>query len=222
MQHRRLPRIVHGLCWVALASSLSSCEILAYLTQQQVYVAVAAGQTEVDSESGEDDSGSGSLQSLGGAPPPRARVDETDTGYGIGLGCNVHKYAAVEIGYQDLGTETYVDIDAASNVFDGEVDTDGYYLTAIGRYPLSELSDNELLGRIEAIGRLGLFMWEQEDDGVAVNTNFPYSESDDGTDLTYGVGLQGRLWSGLSARIEYDYITEIKFTNLWFGLMWTF
>ena len=159
---------------------------------------------------------------LGGGQP-QATVDETDVGYGVSVGSNFNKWCGVEIGYQDLGTETYVDIDANSNIFDGEVTTDGYYLAAIGRYPFSEFSSAAWLANIEAIARLGLFMWEQDDDGVTVNLgNQPYSESDDGTDLTYGIGLRAGIWKGLSARVEYDYIDEIKFSNLWFGLSWSF
>ena len=71
-----------------------------------------------------------------------------------------------------------------------ESDVNGVSLSAVGFLPV---------GPVDLFARVGAINWnaDLEAPGSAI------SGSDDGTDLTYGVGAQFRVWS-LSVRGEYE------------------
>lgn len=107
----------------------------------------------------------------------------------------------------------YVDLGSSDDTVDGdrlEVDASGISLSAVGFLPI---------GPVDLFARVGAINWdadfEVEDFGKV---------SDDGTDLTYGVGAQFRVW-GLSIRAEYEQF-DIEDTDtvdlLSLGVTWTF
>ena len=107
----------------------------------------------------------------------------------------------------------YVDLGSGDDTVDGErleVDASGLSLSAVGFLPV---------GPVDLFARVGAINWdadfEVEDFGRI---------SDDGTDLTYGVGAQFRVW-GLSVRAEYeqfdiDDVDTVDLISL--GVTWTF
>jgi OOP family OmpA-OmpF porin len=107
----------------------------------------------------------------------------------------------------------YVDLGSGDDTVDGgrvEVDASGLSLSAVGFLPI---------GPVDLFARVGAISWdadfEVEDFGKV---------SDDGTDLTYGVGAQFRVW-GLSVRAEYeqfdiDDVDTVDLISL--GVTWTF
>lgn len=147
-------------------------------------------------------------------------VDETDTGFAGSVAYRPLRWVSAELCYQDLGQETYIDRSTPGFVFDGKVDTTAYGLSAVGHYPLSELGLGGFWARVEALARLGVLKWEAEDKGVTVGAG-SYSESDDGTDLTYGLGARVVLLDHLSARLEWNAIDDIDFSNWWLGFLWS-
>jgi opacity protein-like surface antigen len=163
-------------------------------------LALSGGYTCVDSSSG-DVSGND--------------VDETDTGFGAFVAYRPIRYASIELGYQDLGEETYTDVSTPPFVFEGDVRTTGLQACVVGHYPV--------WGPIEALARVGVFLYDSEDSGDTIaGGGGSYSEKDDGTEFTYGVGAQVAAWGPLSVRLEYQRIDGIKFDNYWLSLIWGF
>ena len=111
--------------------------------------------------------------------------DASATGFKVIAGWRFLDWLAVEGNYVDLGTG---DDQVQGQRF--ETDIDGISLSAVGFLPI---------GPVDLFARVGAIDWSA--DLSAPGTGF--SGSDDGTDLTYGVGAQFRVW-GLSLRAEYE------------------
>ncbi len=127
------------------------------------------------------------------------------TGFKVIAGWRFLDWLSIEGNYVDLGSgDDTVDGDRV------EVDASGLSLSAVGFLPI---------GPVDLFARVGAISWdadfEVEDFGKV---------SDDGTDLTYGVGAQFRVW-GLSVRAEYeqfdiDDVDTVDLISL--GVTWTF
>jgi hypothetical protein len=106
----------------------------------------------------------------------------------------------------------YVDLGSGDDTIEGvkfESDVSGISLSAVGFLPV---------GPVDLFARVGAVNWDA--DFSALGETF----SDDGTDLTYGVGAQFRVWS-LSVRAEYeqfdvDAADTVDLISL--GVTWTF
>src|SRR5690606_12297897 len=86
----------------------------------------------------------------------------------------------------------YVDLGSGDDRVAGqliETDIDGVSLSALGFLPI---------GPVGLFARVGAIDWNAYLSAPGI-----VSGSDDGTDLTYGVGAQFRVW-GLSLRAEYE------------------
>lgn len=107
----------------------------------------------------------------------------------------------------------YVDLGSADERVDGEnfeVDASGLSLSAVGFLPI---------GPVDLFARLGAINWDADVSIEGIDVG-----SDDGTDLTYGVGAQFRVW-GLSVRAEYEQfdIEDADTVDLIsLGVTWTF
>lgn len=102
----------------------------------------------------------------------------------------------------------YVDLGSGDDTVDGqkiESDASGVSLSAVAFLPV---------GPVDLFARVGAINWDA-DFGSA---------SDDGTDLTYGVGAQFRVWS-LSVRAEYEQFDIERADTvdlISVGVTWTF
>ena len=106
----------------------------------------------------------------------------------------------------------YVDLGSGDDTIEGtkfETDVSGISLSAVGFLPV---------GPVDLFARVGAINWDADLSSPAGTI------SDDGTDLTYGVGAQFRVWS-LSIRAEYeqfdvDAADTVDLISL--GVTWTF
>ena len=106
----------------------------------------------------------------------------------------------------------YIDLGSGDDTIEGtkfETDVSGVSLSAVGFLPI---------GPVDLFARVGAINWEADLSGLGE------SISDDGTDLTYGVGAQFRVWS-LSIRAEYeqfdiDSADTVDLISV--GVTWTF
>ena len=106
----------------------------------------------------------------------------------------------------------YIDLGSGDDTIEGvkfETDVSGVSLSAVGFLPV---------GPVDLFARVGAVNWDA--DLSALGETF----SDDGTDLTYGVGAQFRVWS-LSIRAEYeqfdvDAADTVDLISV--GVTWTF
>jgi opacity protein-like surface antigen len=132
--------------------------------------------------------------------------DASATGFKAIAGWRFLDWVAVEANYVDLGSGD--DNVQGERI---ETDVDGVSLSAVGFVPL---------GPVDLFARVGAINWNA-DIGAP---NLGVSASDDGTDLTYGVGAQFRVWS-LSFRGEYEIfdISDADTVDMFsIGVTWTF
>ncbi|MCM2312278.1 MAG: outer membrane beta-barrel protein [Steroidobacteraceae bacterium] len=137
------------------------------------------------------------------------QVDDFDydadaTGYKLIVGWRFLDWLAVEGNYVDFGSGD--DTVAGSRI---ETEADGISLSAVGFLPV---------GPVDLFARVGAIDWSAD-----VSSPGFGSASDDGTDLTYGVGAQFRVWS-LSIRAEYERfeVSDADLDMISVGLTWTF
>jgi hypothetical protein len=132
--------------------------------------------------------------------------DASATGYKAIAGWRFLDWLAVEGNYVDLGSgdDTVLGEKVKSDV-------NGVSLSAVGFLPV---------GPVDLFARVGAINWnaDLEAPGLGIRG------SDDGTDFTYGVGAQFRVWS-LSFRGEYERfdISDADTVDLIsIGVTWTF
>jgi len=111
--------------------------------------------------------------------------DASATAYKVIAGWRFLDWLSIEANYVDLGSGD--DRVAGQRI---ETDIDGVSLSAIGFLPV---------GPVDLFARVGAIDWSADLSAPGIGI----SGSDDGTDLTYGVGAQFRVWS-LSLRAEYE------------------
>lgn len=132
--------------------------------------------------------------------------DADSTGFKVIAGWRFLDWLAVEGNYVDLGS-------GDDNVGGEKLETDvsGISLSVVGFLPI---------GPVDLFARVGGISWEADLESPTTGL----SASDDGTDLTYGVGAQFRVW-GLSLRAEYeqfDVADADTVDMISLGVTWTF
>jgi hypothetical protein len=132
--------------------------------------------------------------------------DASSTGYKLIAGWRFIDWLSVEANYLDLGT-------GDDRVLGEKIESDvsGFSLSAVGFLPV---------GPVDLFARVGAVNWDAELTAPGLDVR----GSDDGTDLTYGVGAQFRVWS-LSLRGEYE-VFDIDGADtvdmISVGVTWTF
>ncbi len=132
--------------------------------------------------------------------------DADATAFKVIGGWRILDWLAVEGNYVDLGSG---DDRIGGEKF--ETSIDGVTLSALFLLPV---------GPVDLYARGGAVYWNADVKSPALDIK----ASDDGTDLTYGVGVQFRVWS-LSLRAEYERfdISDIDTVDMAsLGVTWTF
>jgi len=137
------------------------------------------------------------------------QIDEFDydadaTSYKLIAGWRFLDWLAVEGNYIDFGS--------ADDTVSGtrlETDLSGVSLSAVGFLPA---------GPVDLFARVGAVDWSADLSAEGFGR-----DSEDGTDFTYGVGAQFRVWS-LSIRAEYEVFDfeDADVDMLSVGVTWTF
>lgn len=130
--------------------------------------------------------------------------DASATGYKVIAGWRFLDWLAVEGNYVDFGSGD--DRVSGTKI---ETEADGISLSAVGFLPV---------GPVDLFARVGAVDWSADLSAPGIG-----SGSDDGTDLTYGIGAQFRVWS-LSIRAEYEMfdISDADLDMFSVGVTWTF
>ncbi len=131
--------------------------------------------------------------------------DASATGFKVIAGWRFLDWLAVEGNYVDLGSGD--DTVAGERL---ESDINGVSLAAVGFVPI---------GPVDLFAKVGAINWNAD-----LQTESFGRLSDDGTDFTYGVGAQFRVWS-LSVRGEYERfdISNADTVDMFsIGVTWTF
>jgi len=127
---------------------------------------------------------------------------EYGDGFKVFGGLQLNRNVAVEAAYIDYGSPS-------ENVFGADTK---YEATAVaawakGLWPV--------FSRIDLFGKVGLAYWEV--DSKSTLFGFPSSTtSDDGIDLSWGIGTSLNYWDKLSIQLEYeDILADIDAITLW-------
>jgi len=130
--------------------------------------------------------------------------DASATGYKLIAGWRFLDWLAVEANYVDFGSGD--DRVAGTKI---ETNADGVSLSAVGFLPV---------GPVDLFARVGAIDWSADLSSPGVGR-----AGDDGTDFTYGIGAQFRVWS-LSLRAEYEMfdISDADADMFSIGVTWTF
>ena len=137
--------------------------------------------------------------------------DDKDTAWKISGGYRFNRYVSAEIGYVNLGKISF-DGRVGATPFSGSARTDGVEFLAVGYLPLAQ--------GFSLFGKLGAFLWDSRGD-VAVGS-FAGGGKDNGTDVTYGLGLQYDFNRNLSARLEWQRYNNIDVDTFGVAALWTF
>lgn len=111
-------------------------------------------------------------------------ADDEDIGFQVFGGYQFTPYFGLEGAYTNFGE---VDVTGGA----GELDADSFSLVAVGTVPFTD--------RFSGYAKAGFHRWDAEVDVPGVGR-----ADDDGTDPTYGLGLQYRFTDTVALRGEYS------------------
>lgn len=128
---------------------------------------------------------------------PGFSCDDKDTAFRIFGGYQFHPNIGVELGYADLGKAKFSASGTGGSV-SGEEKFTAWDLVAVGSYPVGT--------SFSVYGKLGLYYGKAEASANAVIGPFGASASDSetGTDFTYGLGAGFDFNKNFGARIEWQ------------------
>ena len=120
-------------------------------------------------------------------------IDDTDTGWKLYGGYRINENIAIEGGYVDLGTNS------ASATLGGTSITGSGDFTGL---TLAGVVGTNVTQSVGIFAKAGLILWDMEASGSSGSTFL--AVDDDGTELTFGVGVNMRINSNVKARIEWE------------------
>lgn len=150
--------------------------------QGPFYVGVSVGQSDID-----DEIAIPNLITSG-------TVDGKKTGFKIFGGYQFNPNFGAELAYVDLDKANYGGTFGGIPVTGGTVEVWGFNFSAVGILPLNP--------SFALFGKAGLFFWEAKANDVT--GGIPFSATDDGADLSIGLGLSYNITNNISVRAEWE------------------
>ncbi|HET6630356.1 MAG TPA: outer membrane beta-barrel protein [Woeseiaceae bacterium] len=118
---------------------------------------------------------------------PDFSLDDDDNGWKLIAGIRPLDWLAVEGNYVDFGG-----VNAGNDALGGEYELTGFDVFAVGFLSAPF---------VDVFGKVGAIRWDA--DGRVNFGGVSFSDSESGTDLAYGAGVQARFGS-LAGRLEYE------------------
>jgi len=163
------------------------------------YIGGSIGQSELKVEGGDPDIGA-------------IEFKEDDMGYKLFVGYRFWKFFALEGGYVDFGNPDTTFETGLGDLFT-EIELTGWDASAVGNLPL---------GIVDLFAKVGYFWWDA--DIRAALDGEGDSDSESGSDLTYGIGVA--VWLGqIAIRGEVEWFDVADADNVWMysvGVAYTF
>jgi OOP family OmpA-OmpF porin len=141
-------------------------------------------------------------------------VDGKGSAFKLLTGYMFTPYLGIESAYVHLGDLTYSGQFGVLPVSGGKVEATGLTLALLGSYPLTQ--------ELSLFGKLGLFLWEWTARDATAGQ--PFATAEDGSDLSFGVGLSygfGRRWA-VRAEWERFQLNDADADLLSVGVVWRF
>lgn len=179
--------------WFASALvGLGTALAVSQASAQGFYMGASFGKTDADS---------------GNAVPDlitSGSVDGTDSGIKLFGGFAFSKNVALEMAYVDLGKLTYSGAYGFVPVTNGTLETSGFNFAFVGTIPLNP--------SFSIFGKLGMFMWEAE--ARDVTGGFPFGQTIDDVDISYGFGAAFHVNKSFSVQAEWEQYEAADTINL--------
>jgi OOP family OmpA-OmpF porin len=185
------------LCAV-LGAALAACgHAFAQDETKGFYAGVSAGQSKFK---GACDSDSGVAIS---------NCKDTDTAWKIFGGYQFTPNLAVELGYNDFGRisgDATLTLGGSGFTGNAKIEATAFELTGVGMLPLGH--------QFSLYGKLGLYYAETKASASLTMTTPPFtsassSQSDNNTDLTYGVGARYDFAKNFAVRAEWQRFSKV-------------
>lgn len=139
--------------------------------------------------------------------------DGKDSGMKFFGGYQFNQNLAVELAYVDLGKATYSGTFGGSPVTGGSVKTSGLNASVVGTLPLNP--------SFSLFAKAGMFAWEAK--ARDITGGAPFSDKDDGADLSFGFGGAYNLTKNFSLRAEWEQFEAVdKISLLSVGVAYKF
>jgi OOP family OmpA-OmpF porin len=162
--------------------ALSGLVAASQASAQGFYIGASAGKSDI-----EDDIAIPGLITSGTA-------GGKDSGFKIFGGYQFNQYFGLDLAYVDLGKATYSGSYYGASVTGGTVKVWGLNLSVVGTYPLNS--------SFAVFGKLGVFGWEAK--WSDTTGGVPFSSTENGADLSLGVGVSYNFTKNFSARFEWE------------------
>jgi OOP family OmpA-OmpF porin len=181
---------------IALSGTLAATQASA-----QAFIGGSLGQSDID-----DEITTGLITS--------GTVDGKDTGWKLFGGYMFNQHFGVEGAYVDLGEVSYSGDFNGSPVTGGNVEVSGFNIAAIGSYPINE--------QFSVFGKIGLFLWDAEASDTTGGA--PFSAKEDGTDISFGLGVGYNFTRNLGVRAEWELFKtdDADASLISIGVLWRF
>lgn len=128
--------------------------------------------------------------------------DDTDTGWKIVGGRQVNENWGFEFGFVDLGESTLLGTFLGFPI-SAKAEADGFTFAGVGTAPLGEKG--------AFFGKFGLLRWDVDVSGTVLGLTA--SESDDGIDPMFGVGLKYDVTERVAIRGEWERFLDVGDNN---------
>ena len=188
------------LAMVGLASAMAFVGP-AFAQDAGFFVGGSVGQSDIDDEitTGLIDSGT---------------VDGKDTAFKIFGGYMFNRHFGVEAAYIDAGEVSYSGTFSGVPVTGGTVELSAFNVSVLGNFPVNE--------QFSVFGKIGLFSWEAEANDTT--GGMPFSADDDGTDVSFGVGVAYNFTRNFGLRAEYELFKtdDADVSLISIGAVWRF
>lgn len=201
------------LLFLALTAALSVTTVQAADTG--FYIGGSFGQSKISDFNGSD--ADAELASLGITSTTSA--DDKDTGWKAFAGYRIMKYLAVEGAYTNFGEATANTVITAptAGTVNTDLESESWSISAVGILPLND--------QFSLFARLGVNVWNIDISASGTGSGaVVVSDSEDGTDVVYGLGAAYNITQNLSVRGEwerYDFDGD-DIDLLSVGLAWSF
>ena len=188
------------LAMVGLASAMAFVGP-AFAQDAGFFVGGSVGQSDIDDEitTGLIDSGT---------------VDGKDTAFKMFGGYMFNRHFGVEAAYIDAGEVSYSGTFSGVPVTGGTVELSAFNVSVLGNFPVNE--------QFSVFGKIGLFSWEAEANDTT--GGMPFSADDDGTDVSFGVGVAYNFTRNFGLRAEYELFKtdDADVSLISIGAVWRF
>jgi OmpA-OmpF porin, OOP family len=132
--------------------------------------------------------------------PAGVNCDDNDTAWKVFGGYQFHPNFAVELGYTDLGSASL-----SSGTVRGTVESSAFELVGVGSFPVG--------GRLALYGKLGFYRGEISG-RVTAGSSTRFADSDEGTEITFGLGARIDFNHNFAARLEWQKYNDFSGSDI--------